>query len=51
MKFSVEQRAYITVVLNGILVLKHFEIQGTIEYIGMPRHEIHDKAPIEIAGS
>ena len=45
---SVEQPAFITVVLNGILVLNHFEIQGTIKYIGFPRYELHNKAPIEL---
>ncbi|WP_344979807.1 DUF1080 domain-containing protein [Compostibacter hankyongensis] len=47
---SVEQPAYITVVHNGVLTLNHFEIQGTIQYIGMPRYELHDKAPLRLQG-
>ena len=45
---SLEQPAYITVVHNGVLILNHFEIQGTIQYIGTPRYELHDKASIEL---
>lgn len=47
---SVETPAYITLVHNGILTLNHFEIQGTIEYIGIPRYQLHDKAAIKLQG-
>jgi hypothetical protein len=47
---TVEKPAYITVVHNGILTLNHFEIQGTIQYIGIPRYEVHDKAAIKLQG-
>ncbi|HRP57049.1 family 16 glycoside hydrolase [Agriterribacter sp.] len=45
---SVEKPAYIALVHNGVLTLNHFEIQGAIRYIGIPRHELHDKAAIKL---
>ena len=45
---SLEKPAFITVVHNGVLILNHFEIQGTIKYIGSPRYELHDKASIKL---
>jgi len=47
---TVEKPAFVTVVHNGILTLNHFEIQGTIQYIGIPRYELHDKAAIKLQG-
>lgn len=47
---TVEKPACVTVVHNGILTLNHFEIQGTIQYIGIPRYELHDKAAIKLQG-
>ncbi len=47
---SVEKPAYITVLHNGIFILNHFEIQGTIQYIGSPQYEPHGKAPIVLQG-
>jgi hypothetical protein len=47
---TVEKPAYITLVHNGILTLNHFEIQGTIQYIGIPRYELHDKAALRLQG-
>lgn len=47
---TVEKPAYITVVHNGVLTLNHFEIQGTIQYIGIPRYEVHGKAAIRLQG-
>jgi Domain of Unknown Function (DUF1080) len=47
---TVEKPAYITVLHNGIFILNHFEIQGTIEYIGIPRYEPHGKSSIVIQG-
>ncbi len=40
------QSATITVLLNGILIQDHFEIQGTTEYVGFPKNDPHGKAPI-----
>ncbi len=45
---SLEKPAYITVVHNGVLTLNHFEIQGTIEYIGIPKYELHDKSSVRL---
>ena len=46
---SVERPAYVTVLMNGILVLNHFEIQGTIQYIGIPSYEYYSgKGPIAL---
>lgn len=47
---SVEKPAYITLVHNGVLTLNHFEIQGTIQYIGIPRYQLHDKAAVKLQG-
>lgn len=45
---SLEKPAYITVVHNDVLILNHFEIQGAIEYVGIPQYGLHDKASIEL---
>jgi hypothetical protein len=45
---SVETPAYITLVHNGVLTLNHFQIQGTIKYIGIPAYELHDKASLRL---
>jgi hypothetical protein len=45
---SLEKPAYITLVHNGILTLHHFEIQGTIQYIGIPKYELHGRASIRL---
>ena len=47
---SLEKPAYITLIHNGVLTLNHFEIQGTIQYIGIPRYELHDKASVKLQG-
>ena len=39
-------KPYITVLLNGVLVEDHFEIQGTTEYIGLPQVKKHGDGPI-----
>ncbi|MEM8906685.1 MAG: DUF1080 domain-containing protein [Bacteroidota bacterium] len=39
---------YLTVIHNGILVQHHQEIQGTTEYIGMPRNAAHGHAPLRL---
>jgi hypothetical protein len=47
---SLETPAYVTVVHNGVLVLNHFQIHGTIRYIGIPTYERHGKAPLVLQG-
>lgn len=43
---SVEKPAYVTVVQNGVLIINHFEIQGTIQHVGIPKYEPHGNASI-----
>ena len=43
---SIEKPAFITVVQNGVLIINHFEIQGTIQHAGIPRYEPHGRASI-----
>lgn len=38
----------ITVLHNGILIQDHFEILGTIQYIGWPKNVPHGKAPLQL---
>nr|WP_293839482.1 DUF1080 domain-containing protein [uncultured Arsenicibacter sp.] len=38
--------AFVTVLLNGILVQNHVAIRGTTEYIGYPKVKAHDKGPL-----
>lgn len=45
---TVEQPAYVTVMMNGIIVQNHVEIQGTTEYIGTPVYKKHGKGPIRL---
>lgn len=40
--------AYITVLINGVLVQNHVEIKGTTEYIGLPKNPAHGKGPIQL---
>ncbi len=47
---ALEVHAFITVVHNGVLTLNHFQIQGTIEYIGIPKYELHDKGSVRLQG-
>lgn len=47
---TIETPAYITLIHNGVLTLNHFEIQGTIQYIGIPSYEPHGKAAIVLQG-
>ena len=39
---------YITVIHNGVLIQNHVEIQGTSEYIGLPKNIAHGDAPIQL---
>jgi len=45
---SFEKAAYITLVYNGVLILNHFEIQGSTEYIGIPRYVLHGDGSVEL---
>lgn len=38
----------VTVIQNGIVLLNHFVIQGTTEYIGHPRVASHVDGPIRL---
>ncbi len=38
--------AYVTVMLNGVLVQNRTAIRGTTEYIGYPKVQPHDKGPL-----
>ncbi|MEZ4986348.1 MAG: DUF1080 domain-containing protein [Saprospiraceae bacterium] len=38
----------LTVLINGILVQDHVELQGTTEYIGLPKNAPHGKGPIKL---
>lgn len=40
--------ATLTVLLNGVLVQDHFELEGTTEYIGWPKNDAHGPAPIKL---
>ena len=45
---SLEKPAYVTVIHNGVIVLNHFEIQGTTPYIGAPVYKAHGKGCIRL---
>lgn len=47
---ALNKPAFITVLQNGILILNHFQIQGTIDYVGYPKYEPHGPAPLHIQG-
>ncbi|MFS4438907.1 DUF1080 domain-containing protein [Paracoccaceae bacterium GXU_MW_L88] len=40
--------AYVTVMHNGVVVQNHVELQGGTEWIGYPRYQAHDCAPIQL---
>lgn len=40
--------ATMTVLLNGVLIQDHFELEGTTEYIGWPKNDAHGKGPIKL---
>lgn len=40
--------AYVTVLLNGVLVENHVAIWGSTQYIGYPLYEKHDKGSIKL---
>jgi hypothetical protein len=43
-----ESPAYITVVLNGILIQNNFEVQGDTPYIGLPEYRAHGRLPLSL---
>lgn len=45
---SVKAPAYVTVLLNGVLVENHFELKGETLYIGKPFYKKYDTAPIKL---
>jgi len=40
--------AYVTVLLNGVIVENHFELKGETRYIGQPFYKKFDAAPIKL---
>jgi hypothetical protein len=40
--------AYVTVLLNGVLVENHFELKGETRYIGQPFYKMYTTAPIKL---
>lgn len=45
---GIDTPAYITVILNGVVVQNHTKIQGTTEYIGQPKNPVHGAGPISL---
>lgn len=45
---SVKTPAYVTVLLNGVIVENHFELKGETRYIGRPFYKKFDAAPIKL---
>jgi hypothetical protein len=45
---SLKSPAYVTVLLNGVLVENHFELKGETRYIGKPFYKKFDGAPIKL---
>ena len=45
---SLKSPAYVTVLLNGVLVEDHFELKGETRYIGKPFYKKFDGAPIKL---
>lgn len=39
---------YVTVIHNGVVVQNHTEIQGTTEYVGLPRVSAHGDGPLRL---
>ena len=40
--------AYVTVLINGVLVQNHVEVKGTTEYIGLPKNAPHGPGPLKL---
>ena len=50
-RFKGEMRStpgYVTVLLNGVVVQNHTQIQGTTEWIGAPKNQAHGCAPLQL---
>ncbi len=45
---SVDKKARITVIHNGIVVQNHTEVEGPTEYIGHPKYKAHGPGPIKL---
>jgi hypothetical protein len=45
---SVKSPAFVTVLLNGVLVENHYELKGETRYIGKPFYKAYDRAPIKL---
>ena len=45
---TVKTKAYVTVLLNGVLVQNNTEIQGPTVYIGKPEYKAHGPGPIQL---
>jgi hypothetical protein len=45
---SIKTPAYVTVLLNGVLVENHFELKGETRYVGKPFWKAYDTAPIKL---
>jgi hypothetical protein len=43
-----ESPAYITVILNGIVVQNNFEVKGTTPYTGLPEYHAHGRLPLAL---
>lgn len=40
--------AFVTLLMNGVVVLNHFELKGATEYIGLPHYQAHGAGPIKL---
>jgi hypothetical protein len=45
---SVASPAYVTAILNGVLVQNHSPLKGVTLYIGQPYYKAHGAAPIRL---
>lgn len=45
---SLKSPAFVTVLMNGVLVQNHFQLKGQTLYIGKPFYKQYDRAPIKL---
>ena len=45
---SLQRPAYVTVLLNGVLVQDHVALKGETTFVGLPRYAAHGPAPIKL---
>jgi hypothetical protein len=45
---SLKTPAYVTVLMNGVLVQNHYELKGETRYIGQPFYKKHGASPIKL---